>query len=122
SNLHYYPYFGLDNLKSKIETHLINENLNLNETILLTTSRFKDSNKGKNWGFKTFQSEELTQITQMDESPEVLLHTTPLAFRGLISKNILIVTNKLNKEDSSQIYQLMIGASRLAGSLVVFEN
>ena len=122
SNLFHYPYFGFDNLQTKIEQHIINENLNLNETVLLTTSRFKDSNKGKNWGFKTFQSAELTQITQMDESPEVLFHTTALAFRGLIKKNILIVTDKLNKEDASQIYQLMIGSSRSAGSLVVFES
>tara|TARA_B100000674_G_C37960376_1_gene971713 strand:+ start:143 stop:1795 length:1653 start_codon:yes stop_codon:yes gene_type:complete len=122
SNLHYYPYFGLDNLKSKIETHLINENLNLNETILLTTSRFKQSYPDFEWNFKNFKSKELIQITQQEENPKVLFYTTALAYRGLISKNVYIVTHKINEEDTSQIYQLMVAASRSVGSLIVMEN
>ena len=122
SNLYYYPYFGLDNLKSKIEAHIINENLNLNETVLLTTSRFKQSYPDFEWNFKNFKSKELIQITQQEEDSEVLFNTTALAYRGLISKNVIIVTHKINDEDTSQIYQLMVAASRSVGSLIVMEN
>lgn len=122
NNLQYFPYFGLENLQAKIEQHILSENLNLNETILLTTSRFKQTNEYWKWEFENFKSEELTQIGQLEGNTEVLQYTTALAFRGLISKNIIVITHKITEEDKSQVYQLMVAASRSVGSLVVFSN
>ena len=117
SNLHFQQYTTLEDLQEKVEQHIRNEELDLDDTVLLTTSRF---NEIKSLTFDELEIEELTSVSDRSETEKKLFYCKALAYRGLVSKHVILITKDLKTDDSSQLYQSMIGASRSVGTLTVF--